>query len=51
MVQRLIARRNRPECFDHDLLAVVGETVQPEFVGLWLREAPVRSTLDSARPD
>ncbi|HEY3229173.1 MAG TPA: hypothetical protein VGJ87_08135 [Roseiflexaceae bacterium] len=49
MVQRLIARRNRPECFDHDLLAVVRETVQP-FVGLWLREAPVHSTLDSARP-
>jgi hypothetical protein len=34
-----------------EMLRVVDETMQPEFVGLWLREPATRSTLDSARPD
>ena len=33
------------------MLQVVDETMQPEFVGLWLREPTTHSTLDSARPD
>jgi hypothetical protein len=33
------------------MLNVVDETMQPEFVVLWLREPTTRSTLDSARPN
>jgi len=34
-----------------EMLRVVDETVQPEFVGLWLRETVARSKPESARPD
>jgi hypothetical protein len=34
-----------------EMLRVVDETIQPEFVGLWLREAPARSTPKSVSPD
>jgi hypothetical protein len=34
-----------------EMLRVVDETMQPEFVGLWLREPAMHNTLDSARPD
>ena len=34
-----------------EMLRVVDETVQPEFVGLWLRETQAGSTLQAARPD
>jgi len=34
-----------------ELLRVVDETMQPEFVGLWLREPTTHSMLDSARSD
>jgi hypothetical protein len=33
-----------------EMLRVVDETMQPEFVGLWLREAPTSSTPTAARP-
>jgi len=33
-----------------ELLRAVDETMQPEFVGLWLREAPTSSTPTAARP-
>jgi hypothetical protein len=33
-----------------EMLRVVDETMQPEFVGLWLRQAPTSSTPTSARP-
>jgi hypothetical protein len=34
-----------------ELLKVVEETMQPEFVGLWLRDTQARSTTEAARPD
>jgi branched-subunit amino acid transport protein len=34
-----------------ELLRVVDSTMQPEFVGLWLRETPALSMPESARPD
>jgi len=34
-----------------EVLRVVDETVQPEFVGLWLRDTPAGSTPNRARPD
>jgi hypothetical protein len=34
-----------------ELLRVVDETMQPEFVGLWLRDPQARSKTDAARPD
>jgi hypothetical protein len=34
-----------------EILRVVDETIKPEFVGLWLRETPGRSTPKSASPD
>jgi hypothetical protein len=34
-----------------ELLKVVDETVQPEFVGLWLRDSQARSTTEAAQPD
>jgi hypothetical protein len=34
-----------------EMLRVVDETMQPEFVGLWLREPQARSTTEAARPD
>jgi hypothetical protein len=33
-----------------ELLQVVDETMQPEFVGLWLRDVQPRSTTQAARP-
>ncbi len=33
-----------------ELLRVVDETMQPEFVGLWLRDVQPHSTTDGARP-
>jgi hypothetical protein len=33
------------------MLQVVDETMQPKFVGLWLREPTTHNTLDGARPD
>jgi hypothetical protein len=34
-----------------EMLRVVDETIQPEFVGLWVREAPARSAPNSISPD
>jgi hypothetical protein len=34
-----------------ELLQVVDETMQPEFVSLWLRDPQARSTTEAARPD
>jgi hypothetical protein len=34
-----------------ELLRVVDETMQPEFVGLWLRDTQVHSTTEVTRPD
>jgi hypothetical protein len=34
-----------------ELVQVVDETMQPEFVGLWLRAPQARSTTEAARPD
>jgi hypothetical protein len=34
-----------------ELLCVVDETMQPEFVGLWLRDPQARSKIESAQPD
>jgi hypothetical protein len=34
-----------------ELLRVVDETMQPEFVGLWLHDPQARSTTEAARPD
>jgi len=34
-----------------EMLRVVDETMQPEFIGLWLRETPARSMPQAARPD
>jgi hypothetical protein len=34
-----------------ELVRVVDETMQPEFVGLWLRDPQARSTTEAARPD
>jgi hypothetical protein len=34
-----------------ELLRVVDDTMQPEFVGLWLRDSQERSTAEAARPD
>jgi len=34
-----------------EMLRVVDETIKPEFVGLWLRETPGRSTPKSTSPD
>jgi len=33
------------------ILHVVDETLQPEFIGLWLRDPQARSTTEAARPD
>jgi hypothetical protein len=34
-----------------EMVRVVGETMQPEFVGLWLHDPQARSETDAARPD
>jgi hypothetical protein len=34
-----------------EMLRVVDETMQPEFVGLWLRDPQVRSPIEAARAD
>jgi hypothetical protein len=34
-----------------ELLRVVADTMQPEFVGLWLRDPQTRSTTEAAQPD
>jgi hypothetical protein len=34
-----------------ELLRVVDDTMQPEFVGLWLRDPQARSKTEAARPD
>src|SRR5262245_27418803 len=34
-----------------ELVRVVGETMQPEFVGLWLRYSQARSETEAARRD
>ena len=42
----------RPELLTNDeLLRVVDTTMQPEFVGLWLREPPAHSRPQGARPN
>jgi hypothetical protein len=33
------------------MLGVVNETVQPEFVGLWLRDIQARSAIKVSQPD
>ena len=33
------------------MLQVVDETMQPEFVGLWLRDPQARSKTEAAQPD
>jgi len=33
------------------MLGVVSETVQPEFVGLWLRDMVARSAIKVSQPD
>jgi len=38
------------ERLNAELLQVVDETMQPEFVGLWLRAVQPRSTTEAARP-
>ena len=39
------------ELLTAEMLRMVDETMQPEFVGLWLREPQARSTTEAARPD
>ncbi len=34
-----------------ELLRALDETMQPEFVGLWLRDPQVRSKTEAAQPD
>jgi hypothetical protein len=34
-----------------ELVRVVGETIQPEFIGLWLRDPQARSTTEATQPD
>jgi len=34
-----------------ELLRVVDQTMQPEFVGLWMRDPQARSSSEAARPD
>jgi hypothetical protein len=34
-----------------ELLRVVDDTMQPEFVGLWLHDTPARNTTEVNRPD
>ena len=39
------------EALTQEMLRVVDTTMQPEFVGLWLRDAQVGSMTEAARPD
>jgi len=34
-----------------EMLRIVDETMQPEFVGLWLRDPQARSTIEAVRPN
>jgi len=39
------------ERLNAELLRVVDQTMQPEFVGLWMRDPQARSSTEAARPD